>query len=125
PAQRLGQGNPQDARVCSRSIADRTLLAMRDLPLRDARASRAFVPPSRWLRLCFSPWRCSLSLRRDPPRRRQRCSRPGHELIGFVEQPFRRAPKGEIYAAAPLLVVEGRIGLGFLEDRPVVVVDPK
>src|SRR5205814_5431886 len=50
--------------------------------------------------------------------------RPGDKLIGFVEQ-LRRAPKGEVYRAALLLVAEGRNGLGFLEDRPVVVVNPE
>src|SRR5438105_5814993 len=72
-----------------------------------------------------SPWRCLFSLRRDPTRRRQRCSRPGDKLIGFVEQPLRRAPKGEIYGAALLLVVEGRKGLGFLKDGPVAVINPE
>src|SRR5258708_39809098 len=77
------------------------------------------------LRLLFSPWRCPFSLRRDPTRRRQRYSRPRDKLIGFVEQPLRRAPKGEVYGGALLLVVEGRKGRGFLEGRPVVIVNPK
>src|SRR5437899_4032000 len=77
------------------------------------------------LRLLFSPWRCPFSLRRDPTRRRQGCSRPRDKLIGFVEQPFRRAPKGEVYGAALLLVAEGRKGFGFLEGRPVVVINPE
>src|SRR5439155_15970190 len=41
------------------------------------------------------------------------------------EQPLRRAPKGKVYRGALLRVVEGRKGLGFLEGRPVVVIDPK
>src|ERR1700722_16961146 len=57
-------------------------------------------------------------------RRRQRCACPGDKLIGFVEQVLRHAPKGEVYGAALLLVIEGRHGLSFLEDRPVVVIDP-
>src|SRR5882762_10195440 len=77
------------------------------------------------LRLLFSPWRCPFSLRRDPTRRRQRYSRPRDKLIGFVEQPLRRVPKGEVYGAALLLVAEGRKGCGFLEDRPVVVINPE
>src|SRR6516162_3166071 len=72
-----------------------------------------------------SPWRCPFSLRRDPARRPERRSRPRDKLIGFVEQPLRRAPKGEIYHAALFLVVEGRNGLGFPEDRPVVVINPE
>jgi hypothetical protein len=71
------------------------------------------------------PWRCPFSLRRDPARRHQRCSRPRNKLIGLVEQPLRRAPKGEIDRAALFLVVQGRNGLGFLEDRPVVVINPE
>src|SRR5882762_5051728 len=62
---------------------------------------------------------------RDPTRCRQRYSCPRDELIGFVEQPLRRAPKGEVYGAALLLVVERRKGLGFLEGRPVVVINPE
>jgi hypothetical protein len=57
-------------------------------------------------------------------RRRQRCACPGDKLIGFVEQVLRHAPKGKVYGAALLLVIEGRHGLSFLEDRPVVVIDP-
>src|ERR1700747_2488961 len=72
-----------------------------------------------------SPWRCPFSLRRDPARRCQRCSRPRNKLIGHVQQPLRRAPKGEIDRAALFLVVQGRNGLGFLEDRPVVVINPE
>src|SRR6266404_601715 len=75
--------------------------------------------------LLFSPWRCPFSLHRDPTRRRQRYSRPRDKLIGFVEQPLRRAPKGEVYRAALLLIVEGRKGLGFLEIRPVVLINPQ
>ena len=37
----------------------------------------------------------------------KRGSPPRDKLIGFVEQPLRRAPEGEIYRAALLLVVEG------------------
>src|SRR5262249_61608500 len=65
------------------------------------------------------------SLRRDPTRRRQRCSRPCEQFIGFVEQSLRRAPKGEVYGAALLLVIEGRNGLGFLEGCPVVIINPE
>src|SRR6516225_4859574 len=72
-----------------------------------------------------SLWRCPFPLRRDPARRRQRHSGPRDKLIGFVEQPLRRAPKGEIDHAALFLVVEGRNGLCFPEDRPVVVINPK
>jgi hypothetical protein len=61
----------------------------------------------------------------NPTRRRQRRLRPRDKLIGFVEQALRRAPKGEIYAAAVLLVAEGRKALGFLEDRPIVVINPE
>jgi hypothetical protein len=49
-----------------------------------------------------------------PTRRRQRCSRPRDKLIGFVEQPLRCAPKGEVYGAALLFVAEGRKGLGWM-----------
>src|SRR5207302_5700589 len=80
---------------------------------------------ARWSRFGFSPWRCAFSLCRDPARRRQRGSPPRDKLIGFVEQPLRRAPKGEIYGAALLLVVEGRKGLGFLKDGPVAVINPE
>src|SRR5262245_5337679 len=58
-------------------------------------------------------------------RRRQRSSPPGDELIGLVEQPLRRAPKGEVYRAALLRIVEGRKGLGFLEGLPIVVINPE
>src|ERR1700746_2341173 len=73
----------------------------------------------------FLPWRSTFSLRSDPTRRRQRRSRPREKLIGFVEQPLRRAPKRQVYGAALLLVAEGRNGLCFLEDRPVVVINPE
>ena len=56
---------------------------------------------------------------------RQRYSCPRDKLIGFVEQPLRGAPKGEIYGAALLLVAEGWKGLGFLEGRPIVVINPE
>ena len=61
------------------------------------------------------------SLGRDPARRRQRYPRPGDKLIGFVEQPLRHAPEGEIDRAALLPVIERRKGFGLLEDRAVVV----
>src|SRR5262249_11559182 len=51
--------------------------------------------------------------------------RPRDQLIGFVEQPLRRAPKGEVYGAPLLLVAERRKGLRFLESRPVVVINPE
>jgi hypothetical protein len=63
--------------------------------------------------------------RRDPARRRQRHARPGDEFVRVVEQPLRGAPKGEVYGAALLLVGEGRNGPGFLEFRPVAVIDPE
>src|SRR5262245_33076227 len=72
-----------------------------------------------------SPWRCAFSVRCDPTRGRQRGSRPRDKLIRLVEQPLGRAPKGEVYGAALLLVAEGRRGLGFLEGRPVVVINPE
>ena len=72
----------------------------------------------------ISPWRFPFSLRRDPMRRRQRRACPGDKLIGFVEQSLRHTPEGEVYGAALLLVIEGRLRLGFLEDRPVVVINP-
>src|ERR1700726_4877011 len=59
-----------------------------------------------------------------PTRCRQCSSRPRDKLIGFVEQPLRRAPKGEVDGAALLLVAVGRKRLGFLEGRPVVVINP-
>src|SRR5438876_11746653 len=58
-------------------------------------------------------------------RRRKRRSRPAEKLIGLVEQPVRRAPKREIDGGALLLVIEGWKGLGFLEDRSVVVINPE
>ena len=70
-------------------------------------------------------WRRPFSLRRNPPRCRQRGARPGDKFIGFVEQPLRSTPEGKIDGAALLLVVEGRKGLGFLEGRPVVVINPE
>ena len=39
-------------------------------------------------------------LRRDPSRRRQRYSRPREKFVRFVEQPLRRASKGEVYGTA-------------------------
>src|ERR1700730_1936723 len=78
-----------------------------------------------WVVLLFSPWCCPFSLRRDPTRRRQGHSRPRDKLVGLVKQPLRGAPKREVYGAALLLVAEGRKGLGFLEDRPVVVINPE
>jgi len=72
-----------------------------------------------------APRCCPFSLGGDPTRRCQRCLRPRDKLIGVIEQPLRRAPKGEVYGAALLRVVEGRKGLGFLEDRPVVVINPE
>ena len=45
--------------------------------------------------------------------------------MGFVEQTLRSTPKGEIYGAALLLVVKRRKGLGFLERRPVVIINPE
>src|SRR4029453_15620508 len=65
------------------------------------------------------------SLGRDPARRRQREASPGDKLIGFVEQPLRRPPEGEVDGAAALRVVEGRRGPGFLEGLAVVVIDPQ
>src|SRR6476620_1552445 len=64
------------------------------------------LPPSHWLRLQFLLCRRPFSLRRDPPRRRQRGLRPGDELIGFVKQPLRHAPKREVDGAALLRVIE-------------------
>src|SRR5579862_7600610 len=58
-------------------------------------------------------------LRRDPPRRSQRRTRPGEKFIGFVEQPLRRAPEGEVDRAAALLVVERRKSLRLLEQRAI------
>src|SRR4029077_2978384 len=97
---------------------------------RERRARTSCECRASWLlalvrRPCFSPGRCPFSLRRDPTRRRQRCSRPRDKLIGFVQQPLWRTPQGEIYGTALLLVVERRKGLGFLEGRPVVVVNPE
>jgi hypothetical protein len=77
------------------------------------------------LRLLFSPSRRTFSPRSNPPRRRQRCSCPSDKLIGLVEQALRSAPKGEIYSATLLLIVEGRKGLGFLEGRSVIVINPE
>src|SRR5258708_38546714 len=56
-----------------------------------------------------------------PPARRALADK----FIGFVEQPLRSAPKGKIDGAALLLVVEGRKAAGFLEGRPVVVINPE
>src|SRR5262245_37232707 len=72
-----------------------------------------------------SPWCCRFSLRSDPMRRRQRGSRPAEKLIGLVEQPLRRTPKGQIYGGALLLVVEGWKSRGFCEGGAVVVVNPE
>jgi hypothetical protein len=61
----------------------------------------------------------------DRQRQRKRKPRPRDTLIGFVEQLLRRPPKRDAYGAAVLLVAEGRKGLGVLEDRPVVVINPE
>jgi len=58
-----------------------------------------------------------LAIRGDPPRRRQCRSRLADKLIGLVEQPVRHALKREVCGGALLLVVEGRRGLAFVEDR--------
>jgi len=83
------------------------------------------IAPRSASRLRCSPRRRPFSLGRDALRRRQRGARPGDKLIGFVEQTLRRAPKGEVDGIALFLVVERRKGLGFLELRPIVVVDLK
>src|SRR5438067_8908580 len=59
------------------------------------------------------------SFRRDPARRRQSYSSPCDKLIGFVEQPLRRAPKRELDSLALLAVIQGRKGRGFLERRAI------
>src|SRR6185503_15207556 len=83
------------------------------------------LPPSHWLRLQFLLCRRPFSLRRDPPRRRQRGLRPGDELIGFVKQPLRHAPKREVDGAALLRVIERRKGLSFPERHAVLVINPE
>src|SRR5450755_2124782 len=88
-------------------------------------AAMRLRPATLWVAALFSLRRRLFSLRRDPTRRRQRYARPRHKFFGFVEQPLRRAPEGEVYAAALLLVAQGRKGLGFLEGRPVVVINPE
>src|SRR5215470_15258620 len=80
---------------------------------------------SPWSTFRYPPWRRPLPPRCDPTRCRQRCSRPHNEFIRFVEQPLRRSPKGEVDGAAFLLIAEGRQGLNFLEDRPVVSINPE
>jgi hypothetical protein len=97
---------------------------MVELNRQSACACDVMFGPSRSSASCCCPF-FLVSFRRNPARRRQRCLRPGDKLIGIVEQPLRRAPKGEVYGAALLRVVEGRKGLGFLEDRPVVVINPE
>ena len=72
----------------------------------------------------LSPPLLSLPQPDAPPPVRQCRSWPHNKLIGFVKQPLWHAPKGQVYGAAILLVVERRIGRGLLEDRSVVVINP-
>src|SRR6267143_3024923 len=83
---------------------------MVELNRQSACACDVMFGPSRSSASCCCPF-FLVSFRRNPARRRQRCLRPGDKLIGIVEQPLRRAPKGEVYGAALLRVVEGRKGL--------------
>src|ERR1700733_5183116 len=63
---------------------------------------------------------------RGHPTRRCECrSCPRDKLIRLVEQPVRHAPKSEVDSNALLLVVERRNRRGFLEDFPVVVINPE
>src|SRR5438477_3482517 len=106
---------------------ERATVAMARCP---AEAAQPRIPrhvqwhlPSGSSRLRFAVRRCLLSLRRNPVRRFQCCSRPGDKLIGFVEQPLRCAPKGKVDRVAPLLIIERWKAFGFLERHPVLVIN--
>src|SRR5262249_40520237 len=64
-------------------------------------------------------------LRRDARCRLEGFPRPGDELVGFVQEPLRRAPKGEVDNGALLFVIKRRISLGLLERRAVELIDAK
>src|SRR6185312_14969852 len=90
-----------------------------------APAECRLLPPRVKFRLGFSSRHRAFALGGDPPRRRQRCACPRDELVRLVEQALRRAPEGEVDGATFLRVVERWKGFCFLEDCPVLVIDPK
>jgi hypothetical protein len=84
--------------------------------LRAATGTLCQATPSATLSL--DAWRRTLSACCNPMGCRQRCSRPGNELLAIVEQPLRRTPEGEVNSGPFLEIVEGWIGFRFLESRP-------